>query len=170
MQEIDNEYKEMVERAEVEFKEEVENMLHNKFPRFLKDFLNEFVKTKFFQKVYKDRKEYADCYEYKVEDYYLVDYEAPLLTPYFRYTDDKKLKSLLKFGKFGMIPHYQYDELKVIVLDFKNKEAYLEEGMATKPYASYVLKHKRKTPKYMQPLIDKLWSDYDDYINKKGNE
>ena len=162
----EEELKSMSERAEEEFKKEVEEMLHNKFPRFLKDFLNEFVKTKFFQKTYKSRKEYVDCYEYKVEDYYLVDWECPRLSPYMRHSDEKKLESLLNVGKFGLIPHYQHDELKAIVIDFINKEAYLEEGLAVDAYASRVVSHKRNVPKYMQPLVEQLFKRYDKEIGK----
>ena len=163
-------YQLMVENAEAEFKEEVNSKLHNKFPRFLKDFLNDFVKTKFFQKPYKLRKEWIDVYEYKVEDFFIVDWECPTLSPYKEHTDEKLISAILTVGVFGEIPHYQHDELKIIVIDFKNKEAYLERGLAIKPYARYVLKHKLKIPNYMQPLINKLWADYDDYITNKESE
>ena len=164
----EEEIKSMSEIAELDFKKEVEEMLHNKFPRFLKDFLNEFVKTKFFQKTYKSRKEYVDCYEYKVEDYYLVDWECPKLFPNNRYSDEEKIESLLNVGKFGLIPHYQHDELKAIVIDFKNKEAYLEEGLAVGLWASRVVMTKRNIPKYMQPLIDELFIRYDEEIGGKN--
>lgn len=167
---VEEQYKLMAERAEAEFKKEVEEMLHNKFPRFLKDFLNEFVKTRFFQKTYKSRKEYVDAYDYKVEDYYLVDWECPKLSPYIRHSDEVKIESLLNVGKFGLIPHYQHDELKAIIIDFKKKEAYIEEGLAVEPYAYRVISHKRNIPKYMQPLINKLWIDYDNYIKSKESE
>lgn len=164
----EEEIKAFNERAEEEFKEQLAEMLHNQFPRFLKDFLNEFVKTKFFQKPYKSRKEHAECYEYKVEDYFLVDWECPTLSSWNRHSDDELLKALLVVGKFGEIPHYQHDELKAIVIDFENKKAHLEIGFATEPYASKVVKHNKEIPKYMQPLLEQLWIGYEEY--KRGNK
>lgn len=140
--------------------EELLNMLHTDFPIFLKNFLNEFAETKFYKKTLEDRKLNIDG----IENYYYFDWECPTLSPFNRYTNEVKINALLKIGIFGAIPHYQYDKLKVIVIDFKNKEAYLERGFATEPYASYVLKKRFGIPKYMKPLIEKLFKEYDDYM------
>ena len=151
-------------QVDKEFEEELKNMLQTKFPSFFKKFLNEFAETKFYKKTLEKRQwGYGDVTDYS----YFFDWKAPRLSPYKAWTDGEKLNSLLEYGIFGAIPHYQYDELKVIVIDFKNKEAYLERGMATKPYASYVLKHKQEIPKYMKPLIEQLWIDYDNYIKEE---
>ena len=158
--------KKFMEQADEWDKERINNMLHNKFPRFLKDFLNEFANTKFYAKTKEDKKW---GYE-ELPDYFAFDWKCELLSPFKEYTDEEKVQSLLELGTFGSIPRYQYDELKVIVIDFKNKEAYLERGMATKLYASYVLKHKQEIPKYMQPLINKLWADYDEYMLAKESD
>ena len=142
------------------------DMLQTYFPPFLKQFLNEFAETKFYKKTLEKLK----FDDESIENFYYFDWEAPRLDAFKRWTDKEKINSLLEYGIFGIIPHYQHDELKTIVIDFKNKEAYLERGLATQPYASYVLKHKQEIPKYMQPLIDKLWVDYDNYIRSKESE
>lgn len=144
----------------------LDDMLQTYFPSFLKQFLNELAKTKFYKKTLEKRK----WDDESIENFYYFDWEAPRLSPYDRWTDEEKINSLLEYGIFGTIPYYQHDELKVIVIDFRNKEAYLERGIATKPFASYVLKHKQEIPKYMQPLIDKLWVDYDNYISAKESK
>ena len=143
----------------------LENMLQNYFPSFLKKFLNEFAETKFYKKTLEERK-YT---HYPIENYCYFDWKAPRLSSYKSYTDEERINSLLEYGIFGSIPHYQYDQLKVIVIDFKNKEAYLERGYAVKPYASYVISKRQEIPKYMKPLLDKLWVDYDEYIKEKDN-
>lgn len=155
------------EEIDKEFQKELEEMLQTKFPSFLKKFLNEFAKTKFYKKTLEKRQwGYGDVTDYS----YFFDWEAPRLSPYKAWTDEEKINSLLEYGRFGLIPRYQHDELKVIVINFKIKEAYLERGIATQPYASYILKHRQEIPKYMQPLINKLWQDYDDYVSKKESE
>lgn len=146
-----------------EKQEEVSEMLHNRFPDFLKEFLNSFVKTKFYKKAYEKARSYADEFNFKIDDYFLVDWECLISNV----NEKNIIDGLLKRSQYGLIPHYQYDELKVIVLDFEHKEAHLEQGYAVQPYASYVLKHRREIPKYMQPLIDKLWKDYDEYMKDK---
>lgn len=157
---IDKDFNEMKKKEYLE-------MLHHSFPDFLKEFLNNFVKTKFYKKAYKKARSYADEYNFKVDDYFLVDWGCLTLSSSKSYTNEELINGLLEKSQFGLIPHYQYDELKVIVLDFKNKEAHIEQGYAVQHYASYVLKHRRPIPKYMQPLIDKLWKDYDEYTKEK---
>lgn len=157
-----------LEYANEQLKEEIAEMLHNDFPEFLKEFLNAFVKTRFYKKQYEESvKTYKD-YNVKFDDYFRVDWECPILSSNKNYTNEELVNGLLEVGVFGTIPHYQYDELKVIVINFKDKEAHLETGYAVQPYASYVLKSKRNIPKYMQPLIDKLFRDYDEYIERRS--
>lgn len=144
----------------------LDDMLQTYFPSFLKQFLNEFAVTKFYKKTLENRSSMDGSIEY----YYFFDWECLDLSSYKSYSNDELIDGLLRVGRFGEIPSYQHDELKAIVIDFRNKEAYLERGLATKPYASYVLKHRQEIPKYMQPLIDKLWVDYDNYIRSKESE
>lgn len=143
-------------------KDNFDDMLQTYFPDFLKQFLNEFAETKFYKKTLEKRK----CSDDTIENYYYFDWECPDLSFYKNHSNDELIEGLLRIGIFGSIPHYQYDELKVIVINFRRKEAYLERGIATEPYARYVLKHRQEIPKYMYPLINKLWKDYNDYIYK----
>lgn len=143
------------------------DMLQTYFPPFLQQFLNKFAVTKFYKKTLENRRSSIDE---SIEYYYFFDWECLDLSPYKSYSNYEKVKGLLRVGRFGLIPNYQHDELKTIVIDFRNKEAYLERGLAIKPYASYVLKHRQEIPKYMQPLIDKLWVDYDNYIRSEESE
>lgn len=153
-----------LEYANEQLKKEMGEMLQSYFPEFLKEFLNKFAETRFYKKTLEDRTFDDD----NIANYYYMDWECPILSPYSKHSNEELINGLLEVGVFGSIPHYQYDILKVIVINFKDKEAHLETGYAVQPYASYVLKSKRNIPKYMQPLIDKLFRDYDEYIERRS--
>lgn len=145
-----------------------EEYLHIKFPDFLKDFLNKFVNTKFYVKSLKERKE---IYGEEHPDYLFVDWQCLDLQPYINYSDEEKINGLLRIGEFGLIPHYQHDEKKTIVINFIEKKAWLMRGFATEPYAKYILQHKQEIPRYMKPLIKELFDNYDKYkkIRRRNN-
>lgn len=123
------------------------DMLQTYFPPFLKQFLNEFAETKFYKKTLEKRK----FDDESIENFYYFDWEAPRLSSFKRWTDKEKINSLLEYGIFGAIPHYQHDELKTIIIDFKNKEAYLERGLASKVINKILLKkYSKKCKNYFR--------------------
>lgn len=137
------------------------SMLQHQFPQFLKDFLSEFVKTKFFKKYYEDYKEFCPNYA----DYCLANWQTSGNRHQSNFNDITNIFE--DWVNFGEIPRYQGDEFCAIHIDFQAKKAEVIRGYAVGLYASRVLKNYRPVPKYMQPLVDKLFLDYENW--KKEN-
>lgn len=141
-----------------------EDYIHYTFPQFLKDFLIELADTKFYKKSFDSRHFFDEGYE--LPSYLYFDWEC---LSNKKFNPETIIDDLLVKSRYGDIPHYKGDKLKTVTIDFKNKHAYIERGWATEYYASYVLSKEYTIPKYMQPLIDKLFEDYDRYIEEGDN-
>ena len=133
------------------------SMLQHQFPQFLKDFLSEFVKTKFFKKYYTQYKEFYSDYA----DYCLANWQT---SGSRNNTEFDNINNMFKsWVCFGEIPHYKEDALCAIRIDFQARKAEVVNGYAVGFYASKILKNYRPVPKYMQPLVDKLFLDYENW-------
>lgn len=130
-------------------------MEQHQYPTFLKKFLSKFVQTKFFAKSYNDYKEsYPDYEDYCYANWYTSGSRANTVF-------DNINNIFNSWVEFGDIPRYQYDSLKAIHIDFVNREAHIVTGWAVAPYASRIIKNERKLQRYMVPLVEKLFKDYD---------
>ena len=140
-------------------KELIENytMFQHQYPEFLKEFLSNFVKTKFFKKYYDEyRESYPD-----LPDYCLANWSIKSLNCYADRDCITKIFSC--WVEFGEIPHYAGDKLCAIKINFKEKKAEVVRGYAVGLYASRILKESRPIPKYMQPIVDKLFEDFEEW-------
>ena len=151
------------ERIDKETREEIAKKLHNQFPQFLKNFLNELAKTRFYKKTLADRKwGYENLAN--IDDMFFMDWECLSNKVYNKETiiDDMLVRS-----RYGLSPNYKGDKLVMININFRDKKAHLERGWAVGYYASRVLSKDYDIPKYMRPLVNKLFSDYDEYMKNK---
>ena len=132
----------------------------HQFPKFIKDFMEYFITTKFMKNT---MDKYGLHNSFGVYDCasmgwrtYSGDKREPL--------SDTIHNILYDCFDIGMTPHYQGDHEKVVHINFKEKTAIIKRGYAVGLYGSKVIENKYPIPKYMQPQIDKLFADYDEYI------
>ena len=138
------------EKTADEMFEEEQFKKYYKLPKTVLEIMNWLCTTRFYNKTFKERKEY---YEDVKEDWKFCDFRilhGTLENP--------------KIIKIGEIPHYKGDYEKTIVINFKKKDCcYLIRGYATGLYASKVISNNYPIPEYMKKdlynFIDKLGDD-----------
>lgn len=132
------------------------SMTQHQYPDFLKNFLNKFVKTNFYKRKYEEYKDFYPDYA----DYCYANWQTNG-NRHFN-TDFDDINNLFQdWAVFGAIPRYQYDTLCAIQIDFKNKKAEVVRGYAVAPYASRVLKKYYPVPKYMKPIVEELFEEFE---------
>ena len=137
-------------------------MIQHQYPQFLKDFLSAFVKTRFFAKYYKEYKEaYPDYADYCLANWWV---SGSRHNSEFDNINNIFVNSV----EFGEIPRYEGDKYCAIILNFKTKEAKVARGWAVGAWASKVLKKYSPVPKYMKPIVDKLFNDFDTWAKENN--
>lgn len=134
-------------------------MLQHQYPDFLKEFLSKFVKTRFFKKYYD---EYKGSYP-ELPDYCLANWQVMTGNGHFVYGKQEIEFVFKDWVTFGEIPTYKHDELCAIRLNFAKKQAEVVRGLAVGYWASKVVKKGRPVPKYMQPIVDKVFADFEEW-------
>lgn len=118
-----------------------------KLPELILEIMNWLCETKFYNKTFKERKQ---GYEEINEKWKFCDFVV----------EEGTLSQPIVI-KIGLIPHYQGDYEKTILIDFKHKDnCYLIRGYATGPYASKVIKNMYPIPKYMKEQLYKYIDIY----------
>jgi len=146
--------------------EQEKDLFPNQFPQFLKDFLNDFVQSNFFKGVYEEQQtDEEKKYMKENNKFYLAcDWEF----------EDENIDIILKnnskiFGdcSFGKLGFYQYDTVCSIIINFEEKTARTERGYCFGSYGTGRRITRRTSPKYMQPLLQRLFEQYDGWAQKE---
>lgn len=108
-----------------------------KLPKIILEIMDWLCDTKFYQKTFKERKEYYNDIEekWKFCDFKIIEgtLEKPLII------------------KIGEISSYKYDHEKTLCINFNSIDnCYIFRGYATGLYASQVIGNEYHIPKYMK--------------------
>lgn len=143
------------------FIEEYYKMEQHQFPKFLKDFMTAISNSRFYKK---SADKLMKCLPEYAERYCTLNWQTN--TGSRRESIDETMYNIMNYGvNLGIIEHYQSDTRKAICIDWECRKVWIERGWKAKcGYEPLVNTY--KTPKYMQPLIDKLFIDYDNWMKE----
>lgn len=136
------------------------------YPQFIKDFLVSMSNTRLFNKW---AETHLSC---SFDEELLFTKENRWLLFGYRFKDHKPFEAFktqspivddLLFGDCG---YYQYETIKAVGINFEEKRSWILEGFCVGPWCSAAKQRTRPVPKYMQPIIDKLFKDYDEWVKR----
>ena len=135
----------------------------HQFPKFIKDFMEYLLTTPFFK-----NKVSKISFKNPFNEYDCACVHWQTFTGDRRECLSDTIYNMLNDGvAFGEVSYYQGDRETVVYINFKNKFAEIRRGYATGLYASKVIRNKYPIPKYMQPRIEQLFKDYEDYVKEQ---
>lgn len=117
-----------------------------KLPVKYLEIMNWLCSTRFYRKTFLERKK---LYPKVKENYKFVDFEI-----------EKGTLEKPEIIKIGLIPKYQYDHEKTVVINVENIEniekSYIRRGYAVGAYASKVISNQFPLPRYMKKRLKEL--------------
>jgi len=99
------------------------------------------------------------------KQYLGLDWQIPNCGKYEKYDIGKAGIDRYIF-RFGIVPHYQHDELVAIHIDMERKEAAIVRGIARGPWASGLLQHSVPIQQYFKEHVAEFWKAHGVWINE----
>jgi len=142
-------------------------------PAHFKNLLNKVYDARFMQKRQKEMIKYSNqSHLLNIEEgkqYLGLDWQILNCGKYDNYDIGKNGIDRYIF-RFGIVPHYQHDELVAIHIDMERKKASIVRGIARGPWASGLLQHSVPIQRYFKETVDEFWKAHEEWVNEKTTE
>jgi hypothetical protein len=134
----------------------------HQFPKFIKDFMEYLLTSSFLKKIVEQRGDKNPFGNYDCVTMGWLTYAGNKR----ECLSDTIHNILFDSVGIGDNAHYQGDHEKIVYINFRKKFAEIRRGYAAGLWASKIIENTFSIPKYMRPIVDRLFEEYDEYIKE----